>query len=87
MKKRLFKSLVLLFSSSLALGTFLSLRLAHNKDNVNVALAEGTPLPSSGGTLSSGTYYLEGDMTLTNYITVATGNNVIINLLIVITPH
>ena len=80
-KKRLFKSLVLLFSSSLALGTFLSLRLAHKKDNINVALAEeGTPLPSSGGELSSGTYYLEGDTNLTNYITVATGKNIIINL-------
>lgn len=80
-KKRLFKSLVLLFSSSLALGTFLSLRLAHKKDNINVASAyEGTKLPSSGGTLSSGTYYLDEDVTLTNYINVATGNNIIINL-------
>ena len=80
-KKRLFKSLVLLFSSSLALGTFLSLQLAHKKDNIIAALAyEGTKLPSSGGTLSSGTYYLDEDITLTNYITIATGNNVIINL-------
>lgn len=30
--------------------------------------------------MSSGTYYLDEDVTLTNYITVATGNNVIINL-------
>lgn len=59
----------------------LSFRLAHKKDNINVASAyEGTKLPSSGGTLSSGTYYLDEDVTLTNYINVATGNNIIINL-------
>ena len=80
-KKRLFKSLVLLFASSFTLGTLLSLQLAHKKDNINVASAyEGTKLPSSGGTLSSGTYYLDEDVTLTNYINVATGNNIIINL-------
>ena len=80
-KKRLFKSLVLLFASSFTLGTLLSLQLAHKKDNVIAASAyEGTKLPSSGGTLSSGTYYLDEDVTLTNYINVATGNNIIINL-------
>jgi len=80
-KKRLFKSLVLLFSSSLVLGTFLSLRLAYKKDNINVALAyEGTELDPAGGALSSGTYYIDKDITLTNYITVATGSDVVINL-------
>ncbi len=48
-----------------------------NRDNINT---EGTPLPSSGGTLASGTYYLDDNMTLSNYITVAAGNNIIINL-------
>lgn len=78
-KKRLFKSLVLLFSSSLALGTFLSLRLAHKKDDINVALAyEGTPLPTSG-TLSAGTYYLASDQTVSSQLKITSGD-VIVNL-------
>ena len=78
-KKRLFKSLVLLFGSSLVLGTFLSLRLAHKKDNINVALAEeGTPLPTSG-TLSAGTYYLSSDLTVSSQLRITFGD-VIVNL-------
>lgn len=78
-KKRLFKSLVLLFASSLALGTFLSLHLAHKKDNINVALAdEGTPLPTSG-TLSAGTYYLASDLTVSSILNITSGD-VIVNL-------
>ncbi len=78
-KKRLFKSLVLLFSSSLALGTFLSLQFAHKKDNANVVLAyEGTPLPTSG-TLSAGTYYLSGNLTVSSQLKITSGD-VIVNL-------
>lgn len=78
-KKRLFKGLVLLFSSSLALGTFLSLRLTHKKDNINVVLAyEGTPLPTSG-TLSAGTYYLDSDSTIVSQLRITSGD-VIVNL-------
>lgn len=78
-KKRLFKSLVLLFSSSLALGAFLSLRLADIKDKAIAAYAyEGTPLPTSG-TLSAGTYYLASDLTVSSILNITSGD-VIVNL-------
>ena len=80
-KKRLFKSLVLLFGSSLVLGIFLSLKLADVKDkSIAVYAYEGTKLPTNGGSLASGTYYIDTNMTLNNYITVSTGSSVIINL-------
>ncbi|MBO5578786.1 MAG: uL15 family ribosomal protein [Bacilli bacterium] len=84
-----------LLSLSFLLGTGLSNQFINKKDNNNALLGtsvnnqfihknylntEGTKLPSSGGTLASGTYYLDSDMTLSNYITVATGKNIIINL-------
>ncbi len=80
-RKNKFKGLTLLFGVSLLFGTCLNIRLIKKDNNpLRVLAEEGTLLPSSGGTLSSGIYYLDGDMTLTNYITVDTGNDIVINL-------
>ena len=84
MKKSVIKNISLPIAGLLGLGviTFGAASFSeHKKDNINVALAdEGTELPSSGGALSSGTYYINTNTTLTNYITVGTGKNIVINL-------
>lgn len=80
-RKHIFKTLTPLFGMSLLFGSGLTFQLINKDRNYNSVLAEeGTPLPASGGALSSGTYYLDGDMTLTDYISVNTGNDVVINL-------
>lgn len=92
MKKSIIKSIALgiggLLSLSFLFGTGLSNQFINKKENNNINQfnirkyinTEGTKLPSSGGSLASGTYYLDSDMTLTNYISCATGKNIIINL-------
>lgn len=84
-----------LLSLSFLFGTGLCNQFINKKDNSNALSetsvndqfihrnyinTEGEKLPTSGGTLPSGTYYLDSDMTLQNNIIAATGNNVIINL-------
>lgn len=92
MKKSIIKSIALgiggLLSLSFLFGTGLSNQFINKKENNNINQfnirkyinTEGTKLPSNGGSLASGTYYLDSDMTLTNYISCATGKNIIINL-------
>ena len=86
MKKSIIKYLTLgiggLLGLSCIFGASLSNQFASKEESINTALAsyEGDKLPTGGGSLASGTYYLDSDMTLTNYITVATGSDVVINL-------
>ncbi len=82
MKKSVFKNISLSIVGLLGLGviTFGAVSFSeHKKDNINVALAyEGTPLPTSG-TLSSGTYYLSSDLTVSSQLKITSGD-VIVNL-------
>lgn len=82
MKKSVIKNISLPIAGLLGLGviTFGAVSFSeHKKDNINVALAyEGTPLPTSG-TLSSGTYYLSSDLTVSSQLKIPSGD-VIVNL-------
>ena len=76
---RLIRFLTLPFGISLVFGALFSVRLADGKDKAIAAYAyEGTPLPTSG-TLSSGTYYLSSDLTVSSQLRITSGD-VIVNL-------
>lgn len=76
---RLIRFLTLPFGISLVFGALFSIRLADGKDKAIAAYAyEGTPLPTSG-TLSSGTYYLSSDLTVSSQLRITSGD-VIVNL-------
>lgn len=83
MKKSIFKYLALgiggLLGLSFIFGASLSNQFASKEESFYTALAyEGTPLPASG-TLSSGTYYISSDFTVTSQLKITSGN-VIVNL-------
>ena len=81
MKKSVIKNISLPIAGLLGLGviTFGAVSFSEHKNNINVALAyEGTPLPTSG-TLSSGTYYLSSDLTVSSQLKITSGD-VIVNL-------
>ena len=83
MKKSIIKYFALgiggLLGLSFIFGASLSNQFASKEENFYTALAyEGTPLPTSG-TLSSGTYYISSDFTVSSQLKITSGN-VIVNL-------
>lgn len=77
MKNPHMKKFVLVALFVFFLGMFLS-----TKTNLHAAIVDGncdgdhtgwTPLPSSGGALAAGNYYLNGDVTLTQNISISSG--------------
>ncbi|MBR2594018.1 MAG: InlB B-repeat-containing protein, partial [Firmicutes bacterium] len=73
MKKSRKRLLSIILSLVLVVGMFPAMALT-------ASAASGTPIPASGGSLSTGSYYLSGNVNLTKDLTIAKGSTVTIDL-------